>query len=143
MEKRMIEFIRALRAAGVRISLAESQDALYGTEIIGVHDPNHFKSTLKTTLVKEAKDQSLFEYFYPLFFASNHPPMQNIPDNLNPDEQRMLEKAMRSLAGMSEALKDLLRQMMEGRSFSQDELDQMGQQAGVQNGTDMYQRPWF
>ncbi|GAB4326376.1 MAG: VWA domain-containing protein [Phototrophicales bacterium] len=143
MEKRMIEFIRALRAAGVRISLAESQDALSGVDIIGVQDPHHFKSTLKTTLVKEVKDHPLFDYFYPLFFASNQPPMQNIPDNLTPEEQRLLEKAMRSLAGMSEALQNLLQQLLQGRSFDQEELDRMGQQAGLQNGSDMYQRPWF
>ena len=90
MEKRMVEFIRALRVAGVRISLAESQDALFGVEKVGLYDPAHFKAALKATLVKEAKDQALFDYFFPLFFSSNTPPMSNIPDDLSPEEQDLM-----------------------------------------------------
>lgn len=143
MQKRMVEFIRALRAAGVRISLAESQDAVYGTDIIGVYDPDHFRATLKTTLVKEARDQHLFEYFYPLFFASNTPPLQNIPDNLTGEERQMLEQAMRSLAGQMEALKQLLQQMLDGQAFSDEQLNDMGSQSGMNSANEMGQRPWF
>ncbi|MFW5748197.1 MAG: vWA domain-containing protein [Chloroflexota bacterium] len=143
MEKRMVEFIRALRAAGVRISLSESQDALYGTEVVGIRDQDTFKSAMKTTLVKDNKDQTVFDYFFPLFFAANQPPLQNIPENLSEDDQQMLEQAMRSLAGMSEALKNLLQQLMEGRAFSDDQLDEFGQRSGLDQGTEMYQRPWF
>ena len=85
MDKRMVEFIRALRSAGVRISLTESQDAVYGVDEVGVDNQNHFKSTLKSTLVKEAHDHQVFDYFYPLFFASNVPPLQNIPENAHKD----------------------------------------------------------
>lgn len=143
MQKRMVEFIRALRAAGVRISLAESQDAVYGTDIIGVYDPDHFRATLKTTLVKEARDQHLFDYFYPLFFASNTPPLQNIPDNLTGEERQMLEQAMRSLAGQMEALKQLLQQLLDGQAFSDEQLHDMGSQSGMNSANEMSQRPWF
>ncbi len=36
MDKRVIEFIRTLRAAGVRISVAESADAMDAVDVIGV-----------------------------------------------------------------------------------------------------------
>lgn len=143
MDKRMVEFIRALRAAGVRISLAESQDAVYGVDEVGVENQNHFKSTLKSTLVKEAHDHQIFDYFYPLFFASNVPPLQNIPDNLTPEEQEMLQQALRSLVGLDQALQELLRQLLEGQAFSQEQLDQMGEDAGLNQADQMYQRPWF
>jgi uncharacterized protein len=143
MDKRMVDFIRALRAAGVRISLAESQDAMYGTEVVGVGSSDQFRSTLKATLVKEQRDQHIFEYFFPLFFSSNTPPLQNIPDNLTPQEQDMLQQAMRSMAGQMEALKQLLQQLLDGKPFSQEQLDQMGQQSGLQQGDEMYQRRWF
>ena len=143
MDKRMVEFIRALRAAGVRISLAESQDAMNGTSLVGVRSANNFRSTLKSTLVKEARDQQIFDYFFPLFFASNKPPMQNIPENLSQQEQAMLQQALRSLAGHMEALKSLMQQLLEGRPFSDDQLDQMGEQSGLNQGGEMYQRPWF
>ena len=63
MQKRMIDFIRALRAAGVRFSLAESQDAMFGVDETGVRHADTFKSTMKATLVKNQRDQPVFEYF--------------------------------------------------------------------------------
>lgn len=143
MDKRMVDFIRALRAAGVRISLAESQDAMYGVDIIGVTQRSQFGAALKTTLVKEARDQQTFDYFFPLFFGSGQPPMENIPDNLSPEDQNTLRQALQSMMGDLQALKDLLNQLMQGQPFSRDQLDQMGQQAGLPQGTDMYQRQWF
>lgn len=143
MDKRMVDFIRALRAAGIRISLAEGQDAMDGTGIVGIRNPDEFKATLKTTLVKEAKDQSLFDYFFPLFFHANTPPMHNIPDNLTQDEQQMLQQALRSLAGQMEALKELLQQLLDGQPFNDDQLQDMGSQSGLSQANEMYQRPWF
>lgn len=143
MDKRMVDFIRALRAAGVRISLAESQDAMYGVDAVGVMSRSQFASALRATLVKEARDQGVFEYFFPLFFGSGQPPMENIPDNLSPEDQQTLQQALQSLMGNMDALKDLLRQLLQGQPFSQQQLDQMGQQSGLPQGSEMYQRQWF
>lgn len=143
MDNRMVQFIRAMRAAGIRISLAESQDAMYGVEAVGAGNRDAFRSTLRATLVKEARDQGTFEYFFPLFFGNNQPPLNNIPDNLSPEDQQKLQDALQSLMGNMEALKDLLRQMLEGRPFSQDQLDKMGEQSGMNQGSEMYQRQWF
>lgn len=143
MDKRMVDFIRALRAAGVRISLAESQDAMYGVNQVGIANRDQFAATLKATLVKEARDQRTFDYFFPLFFGSGQPPMENIPNNLSDDDQDTLRQALQSLMGDLRALRDLLSQMLQGQPFSKDQLDQMGQQAGLPQGSDMYQRQWF
>src|SRR4051794_10209221 len=143
MDNRMVQFIRAMRAAGVRISLAESQDAMFGVEAVGAGNRDAFRSTLRATLVKESRDQGTFEYFFPLFFGNNQPPLNNIPDNLSPEDQQKLQDALKSLMGNMEALKDLLRQMLEGKPFTQDQLDQMGEQAGMNQGSEMYQRQWF
>ncbi len=143
MDKRMVDFIRALRAAGIRVSLAESQDAMYGVDMVGVNNRDQFGATLKATLVKEARDQRTFDYFFPLFFGSGQPPMENIPDNLSGEDQDMLKQALQSLMGDLQSLKDLLNQLMQGQPMSQDQLQQMGDQAGLQQGDDMYQRQWF
>jgi uncharacterized protein len=143
MDKRMVDFIRALRAAGVRISLAESQDAMYGVDAVGAQSRDYFRSTLKTTLVKEAKDQPTFDYFFPLFFGSGTPPMHNIPDNMSPQDQQMLQQALQSLMGQMQSLRDLMRQMMQGQPFSREQLEQMGQQTGLEQSGDMRQRPWY
>jgi uncharacterized protein len=55
----------------------------------------------------------------------------------------MLQQALRSLVGLDQALQDLLRQLLEGQAFSQDQLDQMGEDAGLNQANEMYQRPWF
>ena len=143
MDTRMIQFIRAMRAAGVRISLAESQDAMYAVDMLGVGQREQFKSSMRATLVKEARDQGTFDYFFPLFFGNNQPPMENIPENLSPEQQQTLQDALQSLMGNMDALKDLLKQLLDGKPFSQEQLDQMGQQAGLQSGDQMYQRNWF
>lgn len=143
MDTRMVEFIRALRAAGVRISLAESQDAMYGVDAVGANDRGYFMNTLRTTLVKENRDRAVFDYFFPLFFGSGVPPMHNIPDQMSAEEQEMLQQALQSLMGDMNALKDLLRQMLEGQPFDQSQLDQQGERAGLPNADKMSQRPWM
>jgi uncharacterized protein with von Willebrand factor type A (vWA) domain len=69
--------------------------------------------------------------------------MQNIPENLSPQDQQKLQEALRSLAGNMEALKDLLRQLLQGQPFSKEQLEQMADQAGLNQGSEMYQRQWF
>lgn len=66
MEQRVVEFIRGLRAAGVRVSLAESVDALHAVEALGVIDKDVFRSSLRTTLIKESDDFAAFEELFPL-----------------------------------------------------------------------------
>lgn len=143
MDKRMVDFVRVLRAAGVRISLAESMDAMNGVDAVGIHSRDVFRSALKTTLVKESRDQGTFDYYFPLFFGDTVPPMENIPDNLTPEQQEMLEQALQSLMGNLQALQQLLSQLLQGQQFSQEQLQQAGQQAGLQQGSEMYQRSWF
>lgn len=46
MQKRMIEFIRALRAAGLRVSLAESQDAMFAVDHTGIEKQTDRKSVV-------------------------------------------------------------------------------------------------
>ncbi len=143
MNKRMVDFIRALRAAGVRISLAESLDAMHGVEAVGIGARDPFKSALRTTLVKEARDQEKFDYYFPLFFGSQTPQMQDAMQNMTPDQQQMMQQAMQALMGDMQALRELLQQLMNGQPFDQNQLDQAGQQAGMEQASDMYQRPWF
>lgn len=143
MDKRTVEFIRALRAAGVRISIAESEDALRGVDLIGIGERETFKSTLQATLVKEHSDRQLFEFFFPLFFDNNAPPMWDVSQQLTPEQQDLLERAMQSMMGDMDAWKDLLEQLMEGKQFTREELEQMAQQAGISNAQHMYQQRYF
>ena len=140
MQKRMIEFIRALRAAGVRVSLAESQDAMFGVDYAGVRDAAAFKHTMKATLVKNHRDQSTFEYFFPLFFSNSKPPLENIMEQLTDEQRAMLKAAMQS---MMDALRGLMDRLLAGRPFSGEELRRLGEMSGLPQGDQMYMRSWF
>ena len=143
MQQRMVEFIRALRAAGVRISLAESQDAMFGVDAAGIQNGATFKSTLKAALVKDHRHLPVFDYFFPLFFTNNKPPLENILEQMGADEQQMLTDAMNAMLSELDNLRELLRQLLEGREFSEEELRQLAEMAGLPQGDDMYMRPWF
>ncbi len=143
MQKRMVEFIHALRAAGLRISLAESQDAMFGVDQTGVGEMATFKNTIKATLVKDHRQQPVFDYFFPLFFSNNKPPLQNILEQLTAEQQELLQEAMQALLGELDALRDLLGRLLEGRDFSEEELQQLGERSGLPQGDEMYMRSWF
>ena len=140
MQKRMVEFIRALRAAGVRVSLAESQDAMFGVDYAGIRDGAAFKHTMKATLVKNHRDQPTFEYFFPLFFSNSKPPLENIMEQLTSEQQAMLKAAMQPLM---DALRGLMKRLLEGRPFSDEELRRLGEMSGLSQGDKMYMRSWF
>ncbi len=143
MDKRMIEFIRCLRAAGVRVSLAESADAMRAIDELGIEFKDIFHDAMSSTLVKERRDQAAFEHFFPLFFGSGVPPMHDMTQELTPEQQQQLQQALQSLMGNNDALQRLMQQLMQGRPFSQDELDQMSQQTGMQNADSPYQENWY
>ena len=50
MDQRIVEFVAALRAAGVRVSLAESADAFQAVDEVGVMEREVFKTGLRSTL---------------------------------------------------------------------------------------------
>jgi uncharacterized protein with von Willebrand factor type A (vWA) domain len=143
MDKRMVEFIRALRAAGVRISVAESQDALRGAQEVGIWNAETFKTALRTTLVKEHRDEDTFDYFFPLFFSANQPPLEDIQEQLTPEQEALLEQAMQALLNDNEALRELLEQLLNGQPLTDEQLQALAEMAGMQNGSEMYQRGWF
>jgi uncharacterized protein with von Willebrand factor type A (vWA) domain len=97
MEQRIVEFIAGLRAAGVRISVAESEDAFRATERMGVRDRRDFQAALRATLVKEARDRSTFDELFPLYFGSDGPPLTDLTQDLSPDERKMLAQALQAL----------------------------------------------
>jgi uncharacterized protein with von Willebrand factor type A (vWA) domain len=143
MNKRMVDFIRALRAAGVRVSLAESVDAMRGVDVIGVQEREPFRAALKTTLIKEARDQAIFDAFFPLFFGSQQPQMQDAAGNMSPQQQQMLQQAMQALMGSMQALQELLNQLLRGQPFSRQQLDDAAERAGLSQASDISQRPWM
>src|SRR5690606_5682459 len=105
MEERIVKFITALRAAGVRVSVAESQDAWRAVERLGVADRGTFRLSLRSTLVKDADALPTFDELFPLYFGSATPPLTNPQGGLSPEDQQMLRDALERM------MQDLARQL--------------------------------
>lgn len=129
MDNRVVEFIRGLRAAGVRVSLAESVDALHAVESLGVTNKEVFRSSLRATLVKEHDDFAAFEELFPLYFGSGGPPLQSALEDMTPEEQEMMQMALSALSGRMQQLLDWL---SSGQGPSKEELEEMARRAGVE-----------
>ena len=130
MEQRIIDFIAGLRAAGVRISIAESADAFRAVGLLGAQDRDTFRFSLRTTLVKEPQDVPTFEQLFPLYFGSDAPPpMASASDELNPDEMELLAEAIRQFTGR---LREMLQRLLNGEQLSSEELEQLGKLVGLQ-----------
>ena len=160
MEQRMVDFVAGLRAAGLRVSVAESSDAFRAVDQLGVADRNAFRSALRTTLVKEASDLPMFDRLFSLFFASGEPPLVNPQEHLTPEQRTMLAAALRALLsqmGSDQAqqgdqqsspdqlsqLLGLLRQLLSGQAFDPDALEQAGGQARLPLASHPSQQPWL
>lgn len=143
MDQRIIEFIAGLRAVGVRVSLAESEDAFRAVEEIGVMDREAFRVALRATLIKDAADAPEFERLFPIYFGSGGPPLFDPNRELSPDEMRMLKDALRDLLGDEHKLRQLMRYLLEGLNPTREELEQLGRRAGVPLARHPYQQHWL
>ena len=120
MDDRIVQFISGLRAAGVRVSLAESQDAAFATGHIGIADHAPFQVALRATLIKEHSDEAIFDALFPLYFGHGAPPMLPATETLSEEQQALLREALRALAG---ELSELLRRMLEGEGPSEEQME--------------------
>ncbi|MCA9935127.1 MAG: VWA domain-containing protein [Ardenticatenaceae bacterium] len=139
MEDRVIEFVRGLRAAGVRVSLAESMDALRAVEVLGIVNKDLFRESLRATLVKEADDFAAFDELFPLYFGSGGPAMQNASEDLSPDEQQMLQAALQAMSGR---LQQLLDWLTSGEGPTKEELEELARRAGAEWADNPQQARW-
>lgn len=70
MTQVLTDFIKALRAADVRVSTAESIDAAGALNFVGFGDRDVLKNALSQVLAKSVDDKSRFEECFEAFFAS-------------------------------------------------------------------------
>ncbi len=134
MEERIAKFIAALRAEGIRVSLAESEDAWRAITHTGVKDRETFRLGLRATLIKDATSIETFEELFPLYFGMQTPPMLDPQAELSPEQQQMLQQALQQLA---QELQQLLQWLLSGRGPTQEELEELAQQAGMDEMPDM------
>lgn len=71
MERAFANFLKALRGADVRVSVAETLDALRVVELVGWSDREALKTSLSFTLAKTTTDKALFDACFEDFFRSD------------------------------------------------------------------------
>lgn len=141
MEERIVQFIAALRAGGVRVSLAESADALKAVDLLGVQEREAFRMSLRTTLVKEANGIPVFEELFPLFFGQGGvPPMTDVMEDMTEEEAQMIAQAMHMF---NEQLRKMMEKLLRGEQLSKEELEQLSQLTGLSNTKDLRYRDWM
>ena len=128
VDERMLQFVAALRGAGVRVSMAESQDAFAAATAIGVMERARFRSALKSTLIKDRDHGETFDELFPLYFGSGTPPMPPAGEGLSQRGQQQLEQALQALA---DQLRESLKRALEGQPFQEEELKAAAERAGL------------
>jgi uncharacterized protein with von Willebrand factor type A (vWA) domain len=140
MEERIAQFIAALRASGVRVSLAESADAFGAVDLMGIQDRNAFRLSLRATLIKDASGLPIFEELFPLFFDSaGPPPLMDLSQDLTPQEADMLAQALRQF---TQQLRQMLEKLLRGAPLSQADLDRLARLTGLNQADDLRYREW-
>jgi uncharacterized protein with von Willebrand factor type A (vWA) domain len=69
MTPKLLTFMRLLREHGMRLSVAESLDALRSVSHIGIQDREILRLALRTTLVKSQADFATFDTLFERFFT--------------------------------------------------------------------------
>ena len=142
MESRILQLIAALRASGVRVSLAESAEAFSAVDLMGIQNREEFRLSLRATLIKDVKDLQTFEKLFPLFFGSGQPPEMggNPMDDMTPEEAQMLAEALRQFA---ENLRQRMERLMSGDQLSRAELEALGQLVGLNQADNLNYQNWM
>ena len=142
MESRILQLIAALRASGVRVSLAESAEAFSAVDLMGIQNREEFRLSLRATLIKDLKDIPTFEKLFPLFFGSGQPPMMggNPSDDMTPEEAQMWAEAMKQFA---ENLRQRMQRLMKGEQLSRSELEALGQMVGLNQADNLNYQNWM
>jgi uncharacterized protein len=141
MDRRIIEFVAALRSAGVRVSLAESADAFSAVEHLGIQDREAFRVSLRSTLVKNNDDQEAFDRLFPLFFqAGTPPPMFNPSQELTPEEASQIAQALKQF---SNRIRKMLEKLLNGQPLTPSEMQQLDRLLNQPGSDDLRYQNWL
>lgn len=163
MDEHILQFVAALRAAGVRVSPPEAAEALVAAGSVELDDRRTFRAALRGTLVKRSIDLELFEQLFELYFTPygsrsvvlpGVDPVDDLPplppealDALGAELQALLDRLLEmgdlELALMvreaareaTAGLESLLQRGMAGRSI----LEALGAGSGADAALDRFQ----
>ena len=151
MDARLVAFAQALRAAGARVSLAESEDAARALAALGALERERVHQALRACLSKSRHDQTLFDEYFPLYFGGDEPPLLPASEGFTEEELRQLQEALAQMTAMGmdgrESIRRRLEQLLElllaGQPFDEEQLRRLSERAGLASADDPRQGSWF
>ncbi len=81
MQRTLEDFLRALRAADIKVSPAEAIDAHQAIDVVGYADRELFKDALCATLAKTADEVDRFDHCFETFFQREIPTSSALTEN--------------------------------------------------------------
>ena len=87
VERTISNFIRALRNAEVRVSTAETLDAMSVVDLVGYEDKAHLKRSLSLALPKTADEKNTFDACFDQFFQFQDVRGETASDSMSESEQ--------------------------------------------------------
>lgn len=69
MDRTLVDFVKALRTAEVKVSPAETLDAMHCMDIVGYEDREFLKNSLSLVLSKNVEEKEAFESCFERFFT--------------------------------------------------------------------------
>ncbi len=123
MDDKLVEFANLLRQNGVRVSLAETLDALSASRVTGLAERETFRAALRATMVKRASELPLFEELFGIYFSGLGEIIkqagQAVQDALSMSDQefqKFLEEIEEMLKKKGRQLSELARQLLQNNS---------------------------
>jgi uncharacterized protein len=141
MEERILRFIAALRASGVRISLAESADGMRAARVAGIGLREPFRVALRAALIKERRGRAAFDQLFPVFFDhAAGPLLADAAGDLSPEDAARLTEALQSF---DDSLRRALERLLRGAPLSPEELERLARTVGLAQVDDLRYRDWM
>ena len=106
MQTRLLEFAELLRHHGLRISPAESLDALASLEIAGLTDREIMRGALRATMVKRAVDVPIFDDLFDVYFSGLGDNVREASANTEGALEQSLEEMRDLIARLEEILQE-------------------------------------
>ncbi len=123
MDDKLVEFANLLRQNGVRVSLAETLDAMGASGVVGLAEREAFRSALRATMIKRAGELPVFEELFDLYFSGLGEIIkqagQAVQDALSMSDQefqKFLDQVEEMLKKEGKKLSELARQLLSNNS---------------------------
>ena len=119
MEEKLVEFANLLRQNGVRVSLAETLDAVSASQVTGLGERDAFRAALRATMIKRASELPVFEELFDVYFSGlgeiikgASKEVQDALSMSDQDFQQFLDDVDKMLKEHGQELSDLAKQLL-------------------------------